>query len=235
MLRVLALSGLAAVFVLAACAPQTLPSQVLPTFIAPATTSEVTPSEATPNEAYPTNLAPQSAATQSVSGFTVIMQRAWRDGKQVNADVCFTLPDASDWTIWDAVLTYGDQTTNEFSSAFVSRQDASGGQPAQRCDQLSFFVPPDADLSAAQLSINSLGAYPSNEDFCSLYMPKIQQAMDSRGTGIKLNCVDVNGTPAMQIVSKPADMTQDQAEQMVYSDEFYTVKGPWTFPLSFTP
>ncbi len=230
MLRAISIAGLAATLILAACGPQTSPSQVLPTFIAPASTSEPIT-----NEAYPTNQAVQSEATQSVSGFTVAVQRAWRDGKQVNADVCFSLPDSSDWTIWDASLTYAAQTTNEFSSAFVSRQDASGGQPAQRCDELSFFVPPDADLSSTQLSIDSLGAYPSNEEFCSLYLPKIQQAMDQRGTGIKLDCVDVNGTPAMEIVSKPADMTQDQAEQMVYSDEFYTVKGPWTFPLSFTP
>lgn len=233
MLRVIPLAGLMAALMLAACAPQTVPPAVLPTFVAPAGT--VAPSVPSVNEAYPTNQAAQSAATQSVSGFTVTMERAWRDGKQVNAAVCYSLPDASDWTIWQASLTYGDQTTSEFSSAFVSRQDASGGQPAQRCDQLSFFVPPDADLSAAQLSIDSLGAYPSNEEFCSMYMPKIQQAMDSRGTGIKVDCVDVNGTPAMQIVSKPANISQDQAEQMVYSDEFYTVKGPWTFALSFAP
>lgn len=230
MLRVLLLAGLMGALVIAACAPQTSPSQVLPTFIAPVDT-------AAPhiNEAYPTNEAVQGSATQSVSGFTVTVQRAWRDGKQVNADVCYSLPDASDWTVWQASLNYGDQTTTEFSSSFVSRQDASGGQPAQRCDQLGFFVPPDADLSAAQLSIDSLGAYPSNEEFCSMYLPKIQQAMDQRGTGIKVDCVDTNGTPALQIMSKPADMTQDQAEQMVYSDEFYTVKGPWTFPLSFAP
>lgn len=229
MLRAFVVLGASAGLVLAACAPAPTP-EVLPTFVAPATT-------AAPdlNQAYPTAAAVQPASTQSVSGFTVGMQKAWRDGKQVYADICFSLPDSSDWTVWDANLTYGDQTTSEFSSSFLSRQDASGGQPAQRCDELSFYVPPDADLSNAQLSISSIGAYPSNEEFCSLYMPKIQQALDGRNAGIKLDCVDVNGTLTMQIKSKPADMSQDQADQMVYSDEFYTVKGPWTFPLSFAP
>jgi hypothetical protein len=170
-----------------------------------------------------------------VSGFTVSLQRAWRDGKQVYADVCFTLPDASDWTVWDASLNYSGQTTREFSSSLVSRQDSAGGQPAQRCDELNFFVPPDADLSEVELNIASLGAYPSNDEFCTMYMPKIQQALDQRGAGIKLDCVEVNGTLTMQIQGKPADMSQDQAEQMVYSDEFYTVKGPWIFQLSFNP
>ncbi len=227
--RPLVLAVLAAAILLAACGPASTP-EVLPTFIAPAT---IAPPDL--SQAYPTAAAAQSAATAVVSGFTVTIQRAWRDGKQVYADVCFTLPDASDWTVWDASLEYSGQTTNEFSSAFLSRQDASGGQPAQRCDELNFFVPPDADLSNAQLVIASLGAYPSTDEFCSMYMPKIQQALDQRGAGIKLDCADVNGTMTMQIVAKPAGMTQDQAEQMVYSDEFYTVKGPWTFPLSFNP
>ncbi len=230
MSRSIALAVFSASVLLAACAPAATPPEVLPTFVAPAT---ALPQEVNP--AYPTAAAAQAAATEVVSGFTVSLQRAWRDGKQVYADVCFTLPDASDWTVWEASLDYAGQTTNEFSSAFLSRQDAAGGQPAQRCDELSFFVPPDADLSAVQLNIAALGAYPSNDEFCSMYMPKIQQALDQRASGIKLDCADVNGTPAMQIVSKPAGMTQDQAEQMVYSDEFYTVKGPWSFTLSFTP
>jgi hypothetical protein len=33
----------------------------------------------------------------------------------------------------------------------------------------------------------------------------------------------------MQIVSKTDTMSQEDAEKIVYSDEFYTVKGPWTF------
>jgi len=230
MARVSLSIGLAALVITAACSPAAPTTEVLPTFVAPTTSAEPVI-----NEAYPTSQAVQSSATESVSGFTVALQRAWRDGKQVYADVCFSLPDASDWTVWDASLNYAGQTTSEFSSSLVSRQDAAGGQPAQRCDELDFFVPPDADLSAAELNIASLGAYPSNDEFCTMYMPKIQQALDQRGAGIKLDCVDVNGTMTMQIQSKPAAMTQDQAEQMVYSDEFYTVKGPWNFSLSFNP
>lgn len=230
MSRASLLLGFAALMMVAACGPAVPTREVLPTFVAPATSLEPEI-----NSAYPTSQAVQPSATESVSGFTVAVQRAWRDGKQVYADVCFSLPDASDWTVWDASLNYAGQTTSEFSSSLVSREDASAGQPAQRCDELDFFVPPDADLSAAELNIASLGAYPSNDEFCTMYMPKIQQALDQRGAGIKLACVDANGTMTMQIQSRPADMTQDQAEQMVYSDEFYTVKGPWTFPLSFNP
>ena len=70
---------------------------------------------------------------------------------------------------------------------------------------------------------------PREGEYCSAYMPKIQQAMLERGTGITLDCLDVNGVLTMQILSFPPEMTQAQAEEIVYSDEFYSVKGPWSF------
>ena len=181
---------------------------------------------------YPTLQAPQINNSQVVNGYSVNLKRAWRDGKQVNADVCFTLPDTSDWTIWAVHLDYAGQTISQFSSSMLSVQDAANGQPGLRCDELGFYVPPDADLSSASLTIESLGAPPSIGEYCSLYMPKIQQALKERGIAISLDCVDVNGVATMRIVSKPASMSDEDAQKIVYSDEFYTVKGPWTFQVS---
>ena len=90
-------------------------------------------------------------------------------------------------------------------------------------------MPPDADLSNATIVIDSIAATPREGEYCSVYMPKIQQAMLERGIGIALDCVDVNGVLTMQITSIPPEMTQEQAEEIVYSDEFYSVKGPWSF------
>ena len=183
-----------------------------------------------PNEAYPTAEASESNASQSVGGFSLNLRRAWRDGKQVNAELCFTLPDSSGWTIWEAHYEYGGTTVSEFSAAFLSQEP---GPPAQRCDQISFYVPPDADLSASSLTVESVGAYPSADEFCSVYMPKIQQALSERATGITIDCPNIDGAMSLQIVGKPEGMSQEQAEQLVFSDEFYTVRGPWSFPITF--
>lgn len=227
MSRMFVFVGSLALLGLAACGPAPSSQHVLPTFLSPQ-------QAATPliNDAYPTVQAPETNTSQTVSGFEVNLQKAWRDGKQVNADVCFTLPDASDWTIWDAHFEYGGQAISEFSSSMLSKQDAADGQAGRRCDQLGFYVPPDADLTSASLTIESLGAYPSQEDYCSLYMPKIQQTLNERGIAITLNCSDLNGARTMQIASKPDSMSEKEAEQIVYSDEFYTVRGPWTFSVS---
>lgn len=231
MSRILTVLGLIGMLALAACGPGAPGPAILPTFLAPADSSGSSPEI---NAAYPTQQAPQVNTSQTVGGFAVDLQKAWRDGKQVNADVCFTLPDTSDWTVWGAHLEYAGQSVSEFSSTMLSRKDASGDQPGQRCEELGFYVPPDADLSSTSLTVESLGAYPTEDEYCSVYLPKIQQALNERGVGITLECSDLNGALAMQIANKPDSMSQDEADQIVYSDEFYTVKGPWSFPLTFS-
>ncbi|HEX6034315.1 MAG TPA: hypothetical protein VFY83_07760 [Anaerolineales bacterium] len=179
---------------------------------------------------YPTmESAPETSRVTS-GGIEVRADRAWRDGKQVNVDVCFTLMDASDWSIWGASLQYPGGSVLDFGTTMLSIQEPAEAQPGQRCDTLSFLnVPPDADLSSVTVTVEAIAAQPRAEDYCSIYMPKIQQTLMERGIAITLNCADVNGVQTMQIASKPDTMSQEEAEQLVFSDEFYTVKGPWSF------
>jgi len=203
---------------LSACAPLAAPPDV-----SSGPTAYIDPSYPTVESAPVTN-------SQLTSGIEVRANRAWRDGKQINADVCFTLPDASDWSVSGATLQYADATVFDFGSTMLSLQEPIEGQTGQRCDTISFFnVPPDADLSAVTITVDSIAAQPRAEEYCSIYMPKIQQMLGERGLAITLECADVNGAQAMQIVGKPETMSQEEAEQIVYSDEFYTVKGPWSF------
>ena len=210
-----------------ACAPSgQQPVVVLPVLL-PTATAFIDPS-------YPSAQAELAAPNQAASGIEVSMQRASVDGKNVNADVCFTLPDASDWGIQTASLNYSGLVVQEFGTMLVSLQEPSNGSLGLRCDTLTFIVPPDADLTNASIVIDSIAATPREGEYCSVYMPKIQQALMDRGIGISLDCVDVNGVLAMQILSIPADMTQEQAEQLVYSDEFFAIKGPWSFSFNLS-
>ena len=206
---------------LSACAPSAQQQVVLPILL-PTATAFVDPS-------YPSAQAELAAPNQIASGIEVRMERASVEGKDVNADVCFTLPDTSDWGVLSASLNYGGVVLQEFGTTLVSLQEPSNGVVGLRCDTLTFVVPPDADLTNATIVIDSIAATPREGEYCSVYMPKIQQAMLDRGIGITLDCVDVNGVLTMQILSIPPEMTQEQAEQVVYSDEFFAVKGPWAF------
>ena len=181
-------------------------------------------------DSYPTGQAEMISPNQIVGGIDVRVERAWQEGKQVYADVCYTLPDNSDWTIWNASIKYADVILNEYGATLLSSQEPTAdGQPGQRCDTLEFYVPPDANLSTVTVSIEAIASFPRQEDYCAIYMPKIQQAFIERGVAITLACNDVNGIATMQIVSKPDTMSLEEAEQLVYSDEFFTIKGPWEF------
>jgi hypothetical protein len=138
--------------------------------------------------------------------------------------------DASDWSIWNASLQYPGGSVLEFSSTLSSIKEPVEGQSGLRCDTLSFLnVPPDADLTNVTVTVDAIAAQPRAEDYCTIYMPKIQQTLAERGIAITLDCADVNGVQTMQITSKPETMSQEEAEQLIYSEEFYTVKGPWSF------
>lgn len=217
---------LLAVF-LFACAPSAQqPPVVLPVMLATAT-AYIDPS-------YPTAQAQIAAPNQVASGIEVRMDRASVDGKNVNADVCFSLPDSSDWGISSASLNYGGTILQEYGTTLVSLQEPANGQAGLRCDTLTFVVPPDADLTNATIVIDAIAATPREGEYCSVYMPKIQQAMIERGTGIVVDCLDVNGVLTMQITSISPGMTQEQAEQVVYSDEFYSIRGPWSFSFNLS-
>jgi len=197
--------------------------QVLPQVDQPLPTAYIDPS-------YPTFEATPASAVQTGSGIEVRVDRAWRDGKEVHAEVCYTLLDTSDWSIWSASLQYTGGSIIDFGSTLLSLQDSAEGQSGVRCDELFFFnVPPDADLSAAIITVDAIAAPPRAEEYCTIYIHKIQQALNERGIGIQLACVDSGGVQVMQIVGKPDTMSQEEAEQIVYSDEFYTVRGPWSF------
>ena len=211
----------------AACAPAIQqPSVVLPQAL-PTATAFIA-------ESYPTAQVDVASPEQVASGIEVRMDSVAMVGKDVNANVCFTLPDNADWSIWSASLNYAGVIMQEYGTTLASLQEPANGQPGQRCDTLTFVVPPDADLTNATIVIDSIAAAPRAGEYCSIYMPKIQQSLLERGIGISLDCVDINGVLTMQIISIPPEMTQEQAEQIVYSDEFYTVKGPWVFTFNLS-
>ncbi len=213
---------LLAALILTACSlPAQNPGVVLPQMV-------TEPAYVDP-ASYPTAQVQIAQPNQTASGIEVHMDRAWVDGKDVNADVCFSLPDKSDWGISSASLTYGGILVEEYGTTLVSLQEPAEGVAGLRCDMLTFLVPPDADLTNVTIVIEAIASMPREDEYCSVYMPKIQQAMIDRGIGITLDCVDVNGVLTMQILSFPPEMTQAQAEEIVYSPEFYSVLGPWSF------
>jgi hypothetical protein len=197
---------------------------------------------------------------QTVNGIEVTATNFRREGSQVKADVCFVTLDNSDWIIWSVSLKYakngkptevsdfgttpielrefpvnGQQRVITFGAGGeknVHSEPAATGQMGRRCDTLYFEVPVEADLSNLNLTIHSIGASPDEGEACTFYLDKVQKALDVRKTGIKLQCTEESWGSSVTVVSKPASMSQEEADRIVFSDEFFTIKGPWTFATS---
>src|SRR5512146_2329418 len=77
---------------------------------------------------YPTMESAPVTVMQTSSGIEVRADRAWRDGKQVNVDVCYTWLDGSDWSVWNGSLAYLVATLSDFGSTMLSLQEPAQGQ-----------------------------------------------------------------------------------------------------------
>ena len=73
---------------------------------------------------YPTVEAQAVAPVQATSGIVVQVNRAWRDGKEVHAEVCYTLLDTSDWSIWGASLQYAGGSAVDFGTTTTELADS---------------------------------------------------------------------------------------------------------------
>lgn len=152
------------------------------------------------------------------------------EGKRLLVDVCYTMLDDSDWTIWKASLNLGDRSfSTNWGTELVERNaPAAKGLAGRRCDILHFDVPSDVVSEKATITIEALAAQPREGEYCAM-LQKAQRALDARAPGITIQCSEENGYSNAIIVSKPDTLTQAEAEALVFSDEWFTVKGPWVF------
>jgi hypothetical protein len=84
----------------------------------------------------------------------------------------------------------------------------------------------DADFAAAD--DRRAGCLSERREYCAT----CRRFSRPGRANITLDC-PIDGVMGLQIAGLPEGMTQEEAEQLVYSDEFYTVRGPWSFPVTF--
>ena len=183
----------------------------------------------------------------------------WEE-KRVAVSLCFDLPDSSDWAIWKATLEEGNGEVHplrEVISSEIRKPPVDGMQKVwdftaeggtqvytveaapdskgYRCETLYFNDIDDFSPSIPfTLTIEALEAPPrEGEDCTSAYLERIQSALDARGTGIRVKCVEEEYIGGLVIVEKPDSMSLETARAYLSSPEFYLdthgIRGPWVF------
>ncbi len=205
--------------------------------------------------------ASSDAMAHTAGGIQMTATNFRREADRVLADICFDRPDASDWTIWTATFEARRTVTSEFgffpielrdpeiggrqqvitfngSRHTVTHENASLGARGRRCDSLYFDLPAGIDLSSFTITIGAIAAAPREGEVCTPgYLRRVQEALDRRITGIRVDCVQQELASGMveglRVVSSTPSLSIEEAETLLGSQdlfiELHGIEGPWRF------
>jgi hypothetical protein len=220
--------------------------------------TEIQEQEADIPEALPST--PQTnTKPQMVNGVEVRFEEAWQEEKAITVNICFDLPDDSDWTIWNSTLErdgkiyhWTEMAPTELRTppeddmqelwAFkpeggveIETVPADPDQPGYRCETIYFQGATNpAPSTLFTLSIEALEATPREGEYCSsAYLRKVQDALDARQTGITVKYIEEEYHDGLEVVTKPETMSMEAAKAYLASPNFYLdlngLRGPWVF------
>jgi len=114
------------------------------------------------------------------------------------------------------------------------REAAPGQIMGQRCETWYYNLPSDYDTSHFTLSMASIAPHPREGELCSdssQYAQKMQEALDKKGTGIKIRSKCGQGSDGFEVIGKPNGMTDQQAYAILANPDFlvdvFGIRGPW--------
>jgi hypothetical protein len=114
----------------------------------------------------------------------------------------------------------------------------------KRCDSIIFAIADSESIKGITkytITIRSIAAYPREGETCTkANIDRIQKALDSRKSGIKIKCeADDNNSGGMSkivIDSKPDTLSTEEAEGILYGNDLfldvYGIRGPWLYDFS---
>lgn len=200
-----------------------------------------------------------TGTTQMVNNIAIRIDNFHRENERILIDVCFDLPNDSDWTMWNGFLKYGEKayewsgggpieirkppvdgkqqvlTFPTGGGVNVTWVDGTDGQKGYRCETVYFDGIPSASNSTHYtFTIDALEAAPREGEECTqAYLGKAQAALDANKTGIIVKCVEGEYVSGLEVADKPTSMSMEEAQSILSSEDFYLelngIKGPWVF------
>ncbi len=185
-----------------------------------------------PQGFYPTQVAVvQQTQKAPASAVQVFLRGVERRGKEAFLEVCFTPPDASDWTLGTVRLLIDGMEMPFLGS--VLTEIVTDPEVHRRCEMLTFGIPPEMVLSTAVLQVDTLQVEPLPEDLCTLYLPKLSPRLEAQG--VRADCVQSPEGWQVRLLSYPPNLSAEQAQALIYDPANFALTGPWTFLLQFRP
>lgn len=171
----------------------------------------------------------QSPQVQQANGIAIELNDVQKEGKYVQAAICYQLPSDADWlpgnSADDVVLTIDDKTIPMWGVKLIDWKTAPDGTKAQRCDRLWFPVAAGQDLSHFTVTIKRLVTSVPEQPDCN----KVQEKLTQARTGVLIQCNHVENPFGYTIEQKPTSISEGQVHKLVYDAFSEIVQGPWVF------
>jgi hypothetical protein len=157
------------------------------------------------------------------------------DGGFLYADICFDFPsDNPAWSLGGAdnlklsngvaeIGVYSIEMIPDLQTGLLKKDDK--GRFTGRCDRVGFPLTEGFALENLKISIGKLVTDLPETPNCD----KTQAKLDSKSTGIKIKCVNEPGISGVEVVIKPKDLDNAQAQKMITEALIESVDGPWEF------
>lgn len=164
--------------------------------------------------------------------FAVLSARVEAGKAYVSA--CFDLPSDLDWVLGrlpgDVSISAGPQVIPLSYFELLALREESDSQPARRCDRLVFDMPNGLEQARGTLAIRRLAAsLPIDPDWDHL-----QRRLEDLQTGIIIEPLDGAEGLSFALITRPENMTDLQAHDVVVGIAEPVVVGPWIVPVDFS-
>lgn len=190
----------------------------------------VHPSTQTPFPTYTPGLAPfgPSITQKNLQGFPLTLRGVFREGENLRASFCYTLPTEDDWQLGhrveDVTLFTGGVEYPQTGGGLISTDGNQQG--TRRCAYVLFPVPKWQALAEVKITVRRLVTSPKEVPDCDL----AQQKLNRKHIPITFWCSEGDHTWSFQIGTKPDNMTEQQARDLIFFEGIVDyVSGPWIF------
>lgn len=166
-------------------------------------------------------------AIQSVSfnDVTVSLVSVAASDSRIESEVCIELPDNGDWLPYAYLEVEGKQTPVE-TVALMNAKNADTYKSTYRCYELDFPVGASDDVTEVKVVVEKLQI--NLPEFLTQEMcAEAEKEIHNTYSDFSFSCEIGKQGIGFTILGKPQDMTEDQANQLIFEALTETVEGPW--------
>jgi hypothetical protein len=172
------------------------------------------------------------AQVRQVASIGMSVSNFYLTGGHLFISVCFAAPGTEKWHLGPATLTYANGDLSSFAGhSTLDKVASASDQVGQHCDTLEFQdLPAGADLSRLNLSVQSVFLEAGDEGHeCEVASARWAKSANLKQLGITAQCTEYPGYYLFKVITKPAAMTDDEAQNILGREASGMTLGPWNF------